>query len=93
MRFIWDENKNRTNRAKHRISFEKAARAFDDPGLLTRPDSTHTDEERWQSLGYVGATLLAITHTYRVHEGEEICRIISARKATMPERKLYEEEP
>ena len=93
MRFIWDENKNRTNRAKHGISFDRATMVFEDPALLTRPDSTRTEEERWQSLGYAGQTLLAVTHTYRLHEGEDICRIISARKATALERTLYEEEP
>jgi uncharacterized protein len=35
MRFEWDENKNRANRAKHGISFETAILAFSDPSVLT----------------------------------------------------------
>jgi Ribonuclease toxin, BrnT, of type II toxin-antitoxin system len=31
MRFEWDENKNRENRKKHRVSFEIAMEVFDDP--------------------------------------------------------------
>ena len=93
MRFVWDENKNRANRAKHHIAFETAVRVFEDPSLLMRPESVRDGEERWQSLGYVRNALLAVTHTYRKHGGEDVCRIISARTATSHERRLYEEDP
>ncbi len=93
MRFVWDENKNRINRAKHGISFESAMFAFDDPAMLSRPDRFRGSEERLQCLGYSGNTLLAVAYTFRHHHGEEVCRIISARRATKHERNLYEEDP
>jgi uncharacterized DUF497 family protein len=31
MRFEWDENKNRANQVKHRLSFEEAIQVFRDP--------------------------------------------------------------
>ncbi len=38
-----------------------------------------------------GVVLLRVAHTYREVGGEEYIRIISARKATPQERKIYEE--
>ena len=32
MRFEWDEDKNRRNLAKHKVSFDTASLVFDDPG-------------------------------------------------------------
>jgi hypothetical protein len=49
-------------------------------------------EERWQTIAKVkGVYLLLIVHTLRDEDGEEIIRIISARKATRNERRIYEE--
>ena len=31
MQFTWDERKNRSNLAKHNVSFEIASRVFEDP--------------------------------------------------------------
>jgi hypothetical protein len=31
MRIIWDQNKNRSNQLKHKISFELASLVFEDP--------------------------------------------------------------
>jgi uncharacterized DUF497 family protein len=38
MRFVWDENKSRTNLSKHGISFVTAAKVFDDPRTLSFPE-------------------------------------------------------
>jgi uncharacterized DUF497 family protein len=35
MVFAWDEKKNRINRRKHGISFETAARTFEDPNVVS----------------------------------------------------------
>jgi len=49
-------------------------------------------EERWQTLGMAGGiAILLVAHTESKEEGELIIRIISARKATPHERKIYEE--
>jgi hypothetical protein len=60
MRFTWDEQKNRANRRKHKISFETAVRVFLDPLHITRQDRIADGEERWQSIGRVDGVLLVL---------------------------------
>jgi hypothetical protein len=80
------------NLLKHRISFETAVLAFDDPFALTRHDEFVTEEERWITLASVSPdAVLFIVHTGFEEDGEEGTRIISARRATPRERKTYEE--
>jgi uncharacterized protein len=93
MRFEWDENKNRANRIKHRINFESAILVFDDPHAISRMDRVEGDEERWQTIGMAGGiVILLVVHTHRSYASEDVIRIISARKATRLERRIYEEE-
>jgi len=94
MRFEWNEQKNRRNRIKHGVSFETACLIFDDPRAISIQDRYENGEERWQTLGRIGHTvILLVAHTYRNNEaGEEITRIISARKATPEERRRYEQD-
>jgi|SRR5579863_9574130 uncharacterized DUF497 family protein len=92
MRFVWDGNKNRQNLAKHKLSFETAALVFEDPHAISRFDRIIDGEERWQSLGVAaGVVVLLVAHVDYEERGEEVIRIISARKATPHERKIYEE--
>ena len=92
MRFVWDEKKNRGNLAKHGISFETAALVFDDPRAISQIDRVIDGEERWQTVGLAGGiAVLLVAHTYRDEQGEEIVRIISARKATATERARYDQ--
>jgi len=90
MRFEWDKGKNEINKAKHNISFERAETVFDDKDAVYLYDSIHSaDEERFIVIGR-DVLLMEITvcHCYR-GENEEIIRIISARKATNKEIKIY----
>lgn len=89
LKFEWDENKNRTNKAKHKISFEEAKTVFYDVEALVIDDPDHSeDEERFIILGESNkANLLVVCHCYRV--SETVIRIISARKATKTERSQY----
>jgi len=92
MRFNWDEDKNRRNRIKHGIRFETAAQVFADPFAIARFDAKKDDEQRWQIIGVsAGISVLLVAYTMREEEGDEIIRIISARKATPLERKAYAE--
>ena len=92
MRFIWDEEKSRRNLAKHKVSFETAKLVFDDPQAVSRPDRMEDGDERWQTLGLAGGiVILLVAHTYREEGGEEMIRIISARKATASERTVYDQ--
>lgn len=93
MPWTWDAGKDRANQRKHKLSFELAQRVFDDPFAASRPDPC-PDEERWQTIGMIGAVAVIVMHTALEADpatGEETGRIISARKATTHERKTYEE--
>jgi uncharacterized DUF497 family protein len=90
MVFAWDETKNRINRRKHGISFEAAARIFEDPDVVSYRDRVVDEEQRWRSIGCAGAiAILLVVHTSEEQYGEEEIRIVSARKATPRERTLY----
>jgi len=92
MRFVWDEKKSRRNRAKHKVSFGTATSVFDDPRAISRREQAEGEEERWQTLGLAGGiVVLLVVHIYYEEDGEEVIRIISARKATPQERRMYEE--
>jgi uncharacterized protein len=93
VRWTWDRDKAAKNRTKHGLSFETALLVFDDPLHASKPEP-HPDGDRWQTIGLVGSVLLLVVHTWPETESEvdePIGRIISARKATAHERKVYEE--
>ena len=87
--FEWDENKNRINQSKHKISFEEAESVFYDERALLINDPDHSlEEERFIILGMsIRANLLIVCHCCRSEEN--IIRIISARKATKTESSYY----
>ena len=91
MRFEWDETKNETNQEKHGVSFDTAKGVFIDPNVVLYIERVEEGEERWHAIGYVTGTLLFLTvvHTFTEEGAEQVIRIISARPATKPERKLY----
>ena len=93
MSFEWDDAKNRENLRKHDIRFETAALVFEDPYAITQHDSTNDEHEvRLVTLGLIGpGAVLFVVHTWRVRNGAESIRIISARAATARERKFYED--
>ena len=87
MHFEWDSAKAAKNLRKHRVSFEEAV--FHDRLAVTGADPDHSEgEERLVTFGMSSAgQLLVVSHTERA----EAIRIISARIATQPERRIYEE--
>ena len=92
MHWTWDPDKAAANRVKHGLSFETAVLVFDDPLHASKLDPD-PDGDRWHTIGRVGPVLLLVVHTWpeESEEGEQIGRIISARKATAHERRAYEE--
>jgi uncharacterized DUF497 family protein len=90
MRFEWDAAKDRYNLAKHGISFATACLVFEDPHALSDQDRVVNDEERWQTIGTIGVLVVLVAHTWYDEDGEEVIRLISARKASSSERKTYE---
>lgn len=86
MEFEWDPEKECANIAKHRLSFETAARVFLDPFLVEVEDERNYDELRWIATGMVEGRVLIVVYTMR---GARY-RIISARGATPRERRNYD---
>ncbi|HBW96457.1 MAG TPA: hypothetical protein DEU90_20175 [Enterobacter asburiae] len=89
--FEWDTNKAKSNLIKHGIRFEEAVLVFDDPYNLSLQDRHENGEFRWQTIGLVhGLIVIMVAHTVRFESGDEVIRIISARKADRKERSRYE---
>ncbi len=86
-RFEWDDEKARTNRIRHRISFEEARAVFDDPDRIEIMDEDESDEERWIAIGLANDACIVVIFTER----NQRTRIISARKADRHERSKYNE--
>lgn len=88
--FEWDPAKDEINYRKHGIRFRQATKVFSDPFAITKQDRIENGEERWQTIGSIGNTaIVLVAHTVR-WEDVEIIRIISARKLSKQERKIYE---
>jgi hypothetical protein len=85
--FGWDEIKAEYNRKTHKVSFDEAAAIFHDPFSITMPDPDHSvKEERYIDIGCSSdGRLLLVVYTER---GNDI-RIISCRRATTAEKKVY----
>jgi uncharacterized DUF497 family protein len=88
LRFEWDPDKAASNVKKHGGSFQEAATVLGDQLSVTYYDPDHSiDEDRYITIGTSAeGRLIILSHTDR---GNRI-RIISARKATRRERRLYE---
>jgi len=91
--WTWSDEKNRINRRDHGLGFETAVLVFLDQFAVSRPDF-HPDGDRWQTVGLAGTVALFVVHTWPEADpatGDEVGRIISARKATAHERRAYED--
>lgn len=90
MDFEWDPGKAKSNESKHGVAFEEAVTVFGDPLELTISDPDHSmDESRFISIGMSDTgRLLIVSYTER----SQAIRLISARLATLRERRQYETE-
>jgi len=88
MEFEWDPDKSKANLKKHGVSFHEASTVFGDPLAITFNDPDHSiREHRFLTFGYSRMSqLLVVVHTDR--HGKT--RIISTRRTTKQERKIYE---
>ena len=89
MDFGWDLRKAAANLKNHRVSFDEAATVFRDDHSVTGQDPDHSiSEYRFVTFGLSAADrVLVVSHTERGN----VIWIISARRATRHERKIYEE--
>ncbi|MBN1637938.1 MAG: BrnT family toxin [Ignavibacteriales bacterium] len=87
MKFEWDEHKRKINLQKHGIDFQEADEIFNNPMLMKMDRRLDYGEERYIGLGVTQKCVVLIVYT---EPTEETNRIISIRKATKHERKIYE---
>lgn len=87
--FEWDEEKAKGNLTKHDVTFEEAKTIFNDPRAITMADPDHSVKEaRYLDIGLsFRGTILVVSYTER----RSVIRIISCRRATRSERRMYEE--
>ena len=79
-----DEAKNRTNLAKHGLSFEDADQVFAGPCVTFEDDRFAYGEERLITLGLLAGRLVVIAHAPR----DDGTRIISIQKGNRREQKI-----
>jgi hypothetical protein len=84
--FEWDADKADQNVANHGVTFEEAALAMRDPLSIDFDDSAQPENIVTLATSYDRAILYIVS----TDRGNRI-RIISARKATTHERRIYEE--
>lgn len=86
--FEWNARKAASNVKKHGIPFETACEAFLDPFVFAVDEPVHGSERR---NAIIGMTLSwRLVYVVYLLNGDVI-RIISARLASKPERKQYED--
>ena len=85
MEFNWSELKRATNLKTHGLDFVDAARVFDGVTYTFEDDRFSYDEQRFVTLGLLAGIPVSIVHTETDHE----IRVISFRKATNREAKIY----
>jgi uncharacterized DUF497 family protein len=90
MIFEWDSHKAKINLQRHEISFEEACSVFDDEDSVDALDESHSEDEiRFNVIGLTDRGLLFVVYTER---GDDVIRIISARKTTKFEEDIYVRE-
>lgn len=89
LKFDWDPRKDKANQKKHGVSFEEAQSVFFDDYATQFDDEEHSgQEERFILLGMsIKPQVLVVCHCER--KSGSVIRLISARKATVAERKHY----
>ena len=88
MNYEWNPNKARSNYKKHGVRFADAVGVFEDENAITIQDENER-EDRFITIGMdFLSRVLVVVYTFR----DIVIRIISARKATARERKMYEEQ-
>jgi uncharacterized protein len=89
LHFQWNEKKLLSNIKKHGIHFAEASTVFYDENALEYYDPDHSEkEERYLMLG-ISRNLRVLVVSYCHRESDAIIRIITSRKATKKETKVY----
>lgn len=88
MRVEWDAEKDRSNRAKHGVSFDEARKLLEgrDDHLVIYDAEHSRDEDRFIAVGPIARGVIVVVYS---EETDSVARIISARMATRGERALF----
>ena len=70
MKFEWDNNKDKINIKKHKVSFEEASTCFQDPNARLISDPEHSSkEDRFILLGLsLKLNIIVVCHCYREND-------------------------
>lgn len=85
MKFIWDESKRIGNINKHGLDFAQTHLVFKKDTFTFEDNRIAYNERRFITLGLLGGAVVVVVHT----ETDDVCRVISLRKAVKNEQKLY----
>jgi len=85
MKFTWDEAKRQSNIKKHGIDFADVPPMFDSDVFTIEDTRFDYGETRYITFGLLSYRVIVVAHT----DQDGVIRIISARKATKDEEKLY----
>jgi uncharacterized DUF497 family protein len=85
MRFTWDENKRQSNLIKHGLDFEDGSRVFTGATFSIADIRFDYGEDRFVTIGLLDGNVVVIVHS----EDKDEIRIISMRKGTKNEQKIY----
>lgn len=85
MQFVWAESKRRNNIKKHGLDFSDVPKVFSGPTFTFEDKRFDYDEQRFVTVGLLDIIVVVIAHT----ETEKEIRIISMRKATKNEQKIF----
>jgi uncharacterized DUF497 family protein len=85
MEFAWSEAKRSANIRAHGLDFVDAPRVFEGVTYTFEDDRFSYGEQRFVTLGLLAGVPVSVVHTETEHE----IRIISFRKATKREAKIY----
>jgi uncharacterized DUF497 family protein len=91
VRFEWDEKKSSANFRNHGVPFDEAKTVFYDENAIEFYDEDHSSEEtRFLMLGLSSRLrILLVSYTVMETKAEDVIRIISSRKASKNEQKIY----
>ena len=90
MNYEWNPKKNAANIRAHGIDFADVVTLFENDDTLSMPDEdADRDEERYIAIGF-DAHLQIVVVAYTLLS--DTVRIISARRATKREKKIFERQ-
>ncbi len=88
MTFLWDEAKRQANLQKHRLDFQDAKSVFSGVTLTFEDNRFEYGEQRFISIGLLNGEFIVIAHAEDAGK-QDATRVISMRKATKYEQKLF----